>query len=247
MATFATLNEDDRYEVSQILFDRDTTNLVLTRYQPHVLIDDVAYSIKAIISFNNQNKIYFECVNTTNKDDVRVIALMGSKVLGGTQPFYAALFLDINFVALEDEERVISNKIYNNYHKIVSLNKGRSNDLLKIIPLLDKAKELEEEKNAFSKKLSKLFMPLISLNGRYVGFADDCCTIDHYLLGYDYNEGVFDFDEAMINNDNEILVVDNKSDYECKLSDLHLKDQLKLFKFFHKAILLRLNSQSLSK
>lgn len=192
-------------------------------------------------------KIYFECVNTTNKDDVRVIALLGSKVLGGTQPFYAALFLEINFVALEDEERVISNKIYNNYHKIVSLNNGRSNDLLKIIPLLDKAKELEKEKAAFSKKLSKLFMPLISLNGRYVGFADDCCVIDHYLLGYDYSEGVFDFDEAMINNDNEILVVDNKSGYECKLSDLHLKDQLKLFKFFHKAILLRLNSQSLSK
>lgn len=241
MATFATLNEDDRYEVSQILFDRDTTILVLTRYQPHVLIDDVAYSIKSIMQLINQ-KIYFECVNTTNKDDVRVIALLGSKVLGGTQPFYAALFLEINFVALEDEERVISNKIYNNYHKIVSLNKGRSNDLLKIIPLLDKAKELEEEKNAFSKKLSKLFIPLISLNGRYVGFADDCCVIDHYLLGYDYSEGVFDFDEAMINNDNEILVVDNKSGYECKLSDLHLKDQLKLFKYFHKAIYKKITS-----
>lgn len=241
MATFATLNEDDRYEVSQILFDRDTTILVLTRYQPQVLIDDVAYSIKSIMQLINQ-KIYFECVNTTNKDDVRVIALLGSKVLGGTQPFYAALFLEINFVALEDEERVISNKIYNNYHKIVSLNNGRSNDLLKIIPLLDKAKELEEEKNAFSKKLSKLFMPLISLNGGYVGFADDCCVIDHYLLGYDYSEGVFDFDEAMINNDNEILVVDNKSGYECKLSDLHLKDQLKLFKYFHKAIYKKITS-----
>lgn len=241
MANVAILNEQDNYEVTRFFFERDITILVLTRYQPHVLIDDVAYSIKSIMQLINQ-KIYFECVNTTNKDDVRVIALLGSKVLGGTQPFYAALFLEINFVALEDEERVISNKIYNNYHKIVSLNKGRSNDLLKIIPLLDKAKELEEEKNAFSKKLSKLFIPLISLNGRYVGFADDCCVIDHYLLGYDYSEGVFDFDEAMINNDNEILVVDNKSGYECKLSDLHLKDQLKLFKYFHKAIYKKITS-----
>ena len=241
MANVAILNEQDSYEVTRFFFERDITILALRRYVPQVLIDDVAYSIKSIMQLINQ-KIYFECVNTTNKDDVRVIALMGSKVLGGTQPFYAALYLEVDFVALDDEERVISNKIYNNYHKIVSLNNGRSNDLLKIIPLLDKAKELEKEKAAFSKKLSKLFMPLISLNGRYVGFADDCCTIDHYLLGYDYSEGVFDFDEAMINNDNEILIVDNKSDYECKLSDLHLKDQLKLFKYFHKAIYKKITS-----
>ena len=242
MVNFAILDENDKYEVSSLLFIKGTSNLALSYYLPKVLIDDVVYSIQMIMSSNKQNKIYFECINTTNSIDIRVIDLMGAKIIGGTQPFYTALYLEVDFVALDDEERVISNKIYNNYHKIVSLNNGRSNDLLKIIPLLDKAKELEKEKAAFSKKLSKLFMPLISLNGRYVGFADDCCVIDHYLLGYDYSEGVFDFDEAIINNDNEILVVDNKSGYECKLSDLHLKDQLKLFKYFHKAIYKKITS-----
>lgn len=235
MGNFAILDENDRYEVSHILFIKGASNLAFEYYKPKVLIDDVVYSIQMIMASNKQNKIYFECINTTSSIDIRVIDLMGAKIIGGTKALYAALFLEVNFIKLDDEARVISNKIYNNYFKIVSLSNGTTNNLVEIIPLLDKAKELAKEKDAFSRKLFKLFEPLINVNGGSIRTDDDCCEIDNYLLDGDYNEGVFAFDEVVVNK-NEIIVVDNSSAYESKLSDLHLKDQLKLFMFFHKVV-----------